>query len=87
MTIESGSKRHTGDQVTDKVLAAQGHGPWETHRQPDAVRAAALANAVDCCRWLELLDAPDPAERILDIARTFEGYLDPAKEADDPTHP
>jgi hypothetical protein len=61
------------DQITDKVLAAQGHGPWEIHRQPDAVRAAALANAVDLHAGTDAYP-PEP-DRVLETARTFEAYL------------
>jgi hypothetical protein len=72
------------DQVTDKLLAVQGHGPWETHRQPDAVRAAALANAVDLVKELHPIiltpetafeDLAQAAGIALATAKEFETYL------------
>jgi hypothetical protein len=84
MTIETGARAAAGkriadsDQITDKVLAAQGIPTWEIHRQPDAVRAAALANAVDVvANWPEDRLSTD---RILEVARTFEAYLVGAPE-------
>jgi hypothetical protein len=77
MTIKTGAQRHTPGPA--------GVGPtpgvWIAHRQPDAVRVAALANAVEAYLYLAPDDPPDdPAAEILDLARIFEAYLDPAKE-------
>jgi hypothetical protein len=53
---------------------------WTAHRQPDAVRAAALAAAVQAV-------APWPEDRlsvvtILAVAKDFEAYLAGGQEAD-----
>jgi hypothetical protein len=49
--------------------------PWDgefvRYRQPDAVRAAALANAVDLCAH----KTADNYEDVIEIAKAFEAYL------------
>jgi hypothetical protein len=53
-------------------------GQFRTYREPDAVRAAALANAVDLVAGLlgeAALGFDDCADYTLDLARRFEVYL------------
>jgi hypothetical protein len=64
---------------------------WLTRRMPDAVRAAALANAVDFCRDRDVgesapLYASPLVDDVLLIAARFEAYLT-GEEAHDPTNP
>jgi hypothetical protein len=62
---------------------------WTGYRQPDAVRAAALANAVDLSsNWT--WDEPEPArvvEMVVLMAERFERYLTGGQGADGPTDP
>jgi hypothetical protein len=61
---------------------------WTAHRMPDAVRAAALANAVDLVKELapKSTDENFPwgyySDSVLDLARIFEAYLAGGQEAD-----
>jgi hypothetical protein len=77
------------DQIADQVRAVQGglnvDQPWQTRRVPDAIRAAALANAVDAINAL-MPGTNMTVERVLETARTFEAYLT-GEEAHDPTNP
>jgi hypothetical protein len=61
------------------------YGTWETRRVPDAVRVAALANAVDLYGPLpDDCDLDLSTEQVVKIARTFEAYLT-GEEADGTT--
>jgi len=52
-----------------------GEAVWTTYRQPDAVRAAALANAIDlACADIQA-GRTSTVGGIMDLARTFEAYL------------
>jgi hypothetical protein len=49
---------------------------FETRRMPDAVRAAALANAVDLYGEVPIGEQVDiAAGQVIKMARTFEAYL------------
>jgi hypothetical protein len=72
MTIETGAKRDHYGETSDAARRA-----FTSYRQPDAVRAAALANAVDLVARVgaEPGEDDDLAGYTLDLARTFEAYL------------
>jgi hypothetical protein len=48
---------------------------WETHRQPDAVRAAALANAGELISRYGDLDGARLEDQGLTMAKAFEAFL------------
>lgn len=62
----------------DPAYTLPGEGEWETRRVPDAIRAAALANAVELIGVVEITelrhDDDVPGLAIL-WARMFEAYL------------
>jgi hypothetical protein len=61
---------------------------FESHRMPEAVRAAALANAVALAKyigpWADDETGTKLATRVMHVATMFEAYLT-GEEADDPT--
>jgi hypothetical protein len=57
------------------------YGTWETHRQPDAVRAAALANAVELIARYADMDGARLEDQAVTMAKAFEAYLT-GEEAD-----
>jgi hypothetical protein len=70
MTIKTGAKRDHYGETSDAVRRA-----FTRYRQPDAVRAAALANAVEiaCARIARGEHTNDVV--ILGYAEQFEAYL------------
>ena len=93
MTLETGSNRHPARRGSFEAVPvptptdpdAVVPGEFRNWRTLDQVRGAALAAAVDCARWLALDEPIDPGASVIALARTFESYLDPAKEADGPS--
>jgi hypothetical protein len=84
VTFEGGRRRDPYGETADAVRRTFTDPAWQTRRMPDAVRAAALANAVDLSsNWT--WDEPEPArvvEMVILMAERFEAYLTGEQEAD-----